>query len=204
MCYQLLDELAENEAQLAGCCGLYCGLCPRYQSTAPSRCPGCHAGDQSTYCSVCRCCKAKRGLATCAECNEYPCERLLRVIGVEVEADSFVSHKPALPNLERIREVGLSEYLSEQRSRRLLAEQLLAQYNDGRSMTFYCTACALMPVSAIREVLDEAGSPDGGGQLDGAAHKARAKAMRAAIGARASQAGIDLRLRRKRGKPSDA
>jgi hypothetical protein len=187
-----------DDADLAGCCGLYCGLCPRYQSRAASRCPGCHAGDQRTYCSVCRCCAGKRDLTTCAECEEYPCERLLRVIGVGVGIDSFISHKPALPNLERIREAGLDVYLEEQRVRRLLVEDLLADYNDGRSMTFYCTACALMPVDPLRVALESASEDAVEGRVDATTRKARAKAMRAAIEKLAHEMEIDLRLTRKR------
>lgn len=192
------DGELRDEVHLAGCCGLYCGLCPRYQSQAPSRCPGCHAGDQRTYCSVCRCCVTKHGLRTCAECEDFPCERLLRVIGVDVELDSFISHKPALPNLERIREVGPKVFLNEQRERRLLAEHLLAGYNDGRSMTFYCTACAVMPLEAIRRAVSEGHNVAERAQVDSADQKAHAKAMRAAIQSAASETGVDLRLRRKR------
>ena len=194
------NNIVHTDAHLAGCCGLYCGLCPRYQSTAPSRCQGCHAGDQSTYCSVCRCCQGKRGLTACAECEEYPCERLLRVIGVDAGLDSFVSHKPALPNLERIKQAGLATYLGEQRERRLLVEALLADYNDGRSMTFYCTACALMPVDAIRVALEGANEDGGEKETDAATRKARAKAMRAAIQDSARELEIELRLTRKREK----
>jgi hypothetical protein len=120
------------------------------------------------------------------------------VIGVDAGVDSFTSHKPALPNLERIREVGTEVFLGEQRERRLLVERLLAAYNDGRSMTFYCTACALMPADLVREAMDQAGGRAREPLADAAAHKARAKAMRACIQEAASDAGIDLRLRRKR------
>jgi hypothetical protein len=121
------------------------------------------------------------------------------VIGVGVEVDSFVSHKPALPNLERIREVGLGVHLGEQRERRLLVEHLLAHYNDGRSMTFYCTACALLPAGLVRGAMEETAGSGAEAPTEPAAVKARAKAMRAAIQGLATEAGIDLRLRRKRG-----
>lgn len=61
-----------------------------------------------------------------------------------------LSHKPALPNLDRIIEAGLETYLVEQRERRLLVEHLLANYNEGRSMTFYCATGALMSPDLIR------------------------------------------------------
>jgi len=193
-----------EEKPLASCCGLYCGLCPRFQSKAPSRCLSCHLGEQHSYCSVYRCCVTKRGLFTCADCDEYPCERLLRVLGVEEGLDSFISHRPALPNLDRIREVGLEIYLEEQRERRLLVEQLLADYNEGRSVSFYCRACALMPPDLVRQAIGEMErmqprlgrrpSPN----KDGSDLKAKAKAMRTAIQNLALQAGIDLKLRKKK------
>ena len=186
-----------EEKHLAGVCGLYCGLCPRYQSKAPSRCLSCHLGEQHSYCSVYRCCVTKRGLFTCADCDEYACERLLRVLGVEEGLDSFISHKPALPNLNRIREAGLETYLEEQRERRLLAEHLLANYNEGRSMSFYCVACALMPPDLICQAISEMETMLASKQVDDSNLKAKAKAMRSSIQGLASQAGIDLKLRKK-------
>jgi len=186
-----------EEKHLAGVCGLYCGLCPRYQSKAPSRCLSCHLGEQHSYCSVYRCCVTKRGLFTCADCDEYPCARLLRVLGVEKGLDSFISHKPAFPNLNRIREAGLEIHLEEQRERRLLVEHLLANYNEGRSMSFYCAACALMPPALIRQAIGEMEGMLASGQVDGSNLKAKAKAMRAIVQDLASETGIDLKLRKK-------
>ena len=196
-------EMGMLDEHLAGCCGLYCGLCPRFQSKAPSRCLSCHLGEQHSYCSVYRCCVTKRGLITCAECEEYPCERLVRVLGVEEGLDSFVSHKPAMSNLDRIREAGLSTYLEEQKERRLLVEYLLANCNEGRSMSFYCRACALMPPEMIRQAIGETEDMPPHAQaktLDAQAMKARAKAMKTKIQDLASQAGIDLRLRNKKNR----
>jgi hypothetical protein len=116
---------------------------------------------------------------------------------VEEGLDSFISHKPALPNLDRIREVRLEKHLEEQRERRLLVEQLLANYNEGRSMSFYCVACALMPPDLVRQAIDEMERALANQQVDGSSLKAKAKAMRTTIQNLASQAGIDLKLRKK-------
>jgi hypothetical protein len=120
------------------------------------------------------------------------------VLGVEEGLDSFISHKPAIPNLDRIREVGLETYLEEQRERRLLVEHLLDHYNEGRSMSFYCRACALMPPDLIRQAIGEMEEMLVSQQVNGSDLKAKAKAMRATIQDLASQAGIDLRLRKKK------
>jgi hypothetical protein len=105
-----------------------------------------------------------------------------------------------LPNLERTRQVGLKAHLDEQRERRLLAEQLIDEYNEGRSMTFYCTACTLMAPSVIREALQEMETLLATGQVDSADIKAKAKAMKGLIKERADRAGTDLKLRRKKKK----
>jgi hypothetical protein len=115
---------------------------------------------------------------------------------VEEGLDSFVSHKPAIPNLERIREVGLPIFLEEQRERRLLVESLLAGFNEGRSMSFYCRAAALMPVELIAQAMSDAQAMADSGEVDSSDLKARAKSMRGAIQNLASQASIDLSLRR--------
>ena len=117
---------------------------------------------------------------------------------MEEGLDSFISHKPALPNLERIREVGLLTYLEEQRERLLLVEHLLAHYNEGRSMTFYCAACALMPPDLIRQAIGELEGMLTSEQVDGSDLKAKAKAMKGIMRDLASQAGIDIKLRKKK------
>jgi hypothetical protein len=178
----------------AGVCGLYCGLCPRFQSTAASRCLGCQLGPQHDYCGVYRC-ASRQGHFTCADCEQYACERLVRVVGEGV--DSFVSHRPMLSNLDRIREVGLEAYLGEQHERRMLVEHLIDEYNEGRSMSFYCTACALMPPEAIRQSIQKTEEMSLGRKVDASDMKVRAKAIKAIIKERAGREGVDLKLRRK-------
>lgn len=183
-----------SESDYMGACGLYCGLCPRFQSTAPSRCLGCQLGEQHSYCSVWRCAVSERGYLTCAECPEYPCQRLRRTLGEG--ADSFISHRPAIANLERIRNAGLETYLGEAQERRQLVEELLAQFNDGRSMSFYCAASALLPPTVIRQGLAEVRQAITQVLVDGTDRKARAKAMRVTLEELARLAGVDLKLRK--------
>jgi len=183
---------------LAGCCGIYCGLCPKFQSQAKSRCLSCHLGEQHSYCSLYRCCVMKHGLHNCSQCEDFPCPKLLRVLGVEEGLDSFVSHQPALGNLNRIAEIGLDGHLVEQEERRSLVEGLLAEYNEGRSMSFYCLACALMPPDLIRQALGLMKAKINGQEVDASDLKTKAKAMRAVIQEIASAEGIELKLRKKK------
>lgn len=135
-------------------------------------------------------------MITCADCDEYPCEKLLKKLGIDPQLDSFISHKPALPNLDRIREVGLKVWLKEQRERRLVLEGMLANYNDGRSMSFYCVATALMPIGMIKKAVDKLQNMLVKNQVDDSDIKAKAKALRSIIQDIASKSGIDLKLRK--------
>jgi hypothetical protein len=113
---------------------------------------------------------------------------------VEKGLDSFVSHKPALPNLDEIKSDGLDSFFQEQQKRRLLAEHLIANYNAGRSTTLYCTACALLPRRTIVKIEKSLAK----GSADGKDQKAVAKGMRRLLEEAATDLGIDLALRRKR------
>jgi len=141
--------MKNNEAKnLIGCCGLYCGLCNKYQSKAPSRCIGCKLGEQHSWCSIWNCCVKKHGFETCTECSEiFDCAIFLR--------RKVAEWIPAADNLRQIKEIGLENLLKEQQERHVLVEELLQNYNDGRSMSFYCEVCTRMPIELINKAIKE-------------------------------------------------
>ncbi|MCD6136483.1 DUF3795 domain-containing protein [Candidatus Bipolaricaulota bacterium] len=192
------DSALREEQKLIGACGLYCGLCPRFQSRSRSRCEGCVSGRMGAYCGVYRC-VTKRGYLTCAECPEYPCTRLKRALKIDDELDSFLSHRVALDNLDNIRKFGMDSFLSEQRERRLLARRLIEDYNAGRSMTLYCTACALLPTRVITQAIDRVEKQVSTGAIDRDDRKMLARQMRLELNSLAKRLDINLSLRRKKG-----
>ncbi len=151
-----------------------------------------------TYCGVYRC-VTKRGYLTCAECPEYPCTRLKRALKIDDELDSFLSHRVALDNLDNIRKFGMDSFLSEQRERRLLARRLIEDYNAGRSMTLYCTACTLLPTRVITQAIDRVEKQVSTGAIDRDDRKILARQMRLELNSLAKRLDIDLSLRRKKG-----
>ena len=142
--------MKNDEAKnLIGCCGLYCGLCSKFQSTAPSRCIGCKLGEQHSWCSIWNCCVKKYGFETCTECEQiFRCEIFVR--------RKVADWLPATDNLQQIKEVGLKSWLNEQRERQALLEKLLHEYNEGRSMSFYCKVCSRMSIELINKAIAEA------------------------------------------------
>ncbi len=87
----------ENKDKLVSAvCGLYCRACSLYiateedgeristianllgQTVEESRCTGCHSEQLSIHCAECviKACAEKKNVLFCAQCDEFPCERI--------------------------------------------------------------------------------------------------------------------------------
>ena len=176
------DREAKN---LIGCCGLYCGLCNKYQSKAPSRCMGCRLGEQHSWCSIWNCCVKKHGFETCTECDEiFHCAIFLR--------RKVVEWIPAADNLHQIKNIGLKSWLKGQKERQALLEALLDNYNEGRSMSLYCKVCARMPIDVISKAIKEAKEKLAIEKVDRTNVKSKAKILKAIINDLALRLNINL------------
>ena len=178
--------MKNDEAKnLVGCCGLYCGLCSKYQSQAASRCIGCKPGEQHSWCSIWNCCVKKRNFENCTECEEvFRCDIYLRR-----KVEEWV---PATDNLRLIKEVGLQDWLDEQRERQALVEELLESYNEGRSMSFYCRVCARMGIELINKAIQETKKNILRDNVDELDMKSKARILKAIITDLAIEAKVDL------------
>jgi len=145
-------------------------------------------------CKLFNCCVKGKGFVTCVECDDFPCEKYE---GFFQWDDSFITHKVCSPNIERINKVGLKMWLQEQSKRRQALENLLANYNEGRSCSFFCVATALMPVDSITKAVNEAKKTLVNNNIDESDKKAKAKILKSVIRDLALRANIDLKLRKK-------
>lgn len=179
--------MKNNEAKiLIGYCGLYCGLCSKYQSKAPSRCIGCRLGEQQSWCSIWNCCVKKHGFESCAECNEiFNCAIFQR--------RKVIEWIPAADNLRQIKKVGLERWLKEQNVRQALLEELLQNYNEGRSMNLYCKTCARMSIDLINKAIKEAKVKFESEKVDKADIKSKANILKTVIKDLALKACINLK-----------
>jgi hypothetical protein len=127
----------------------------------------------------------KRGFETCAQCGEiFNCPIFLR--------RKVVEWIPAADNLRQIKNVGLDSWLREQEKRRVLLEELLQDYNEGRSMSLYCRACARMPIDLIRRAIAEAKTRLAGEGVDKSDMKSKARILKAVVKELASEANVNL------------
>jgi len=134
-----------------GCCGIDCGLCPRFHTKGDSACSGCGGPDfkiRHPSCGFVTCCVIKKGLEVCSECNDYPCSRF---DSVSKGYDSFVTHKKVFSNLDFIKSKGINSFLNHQKIRMDILIVYLVNYDDSRSKSFFCISCTLLPLDKLIE-----------------------------------------------------
>ncbi|MBA7573012.1 hypothetical protein ES708_14801 [subsurface metagenome] len=144
-----------------GVCGLDCGLCPRYYTVGPSRCPGCGGPDffeKHPSCSFITCCVKKKNLEVCAECSDFPCSKFKSDEEYQQlkESSSYPSYKKVMPNLNFIKEHGIEKFMEQQKKRIKLLETMIENFDDGRSRSFFCKVAALFYLTSLRRSLDKA------------------------------------------------
>jgi hypothetical protein len=144
-----------------GVCGLDCGLCPRYYTVGPSRCPGCCGPEffnKHPSCSFITCCVKKKGLEVCAGCSDFPCSKFKSDEEYQQlkESSSYPSYKKVMPNLNFIKEHGIEKFVGQQKKRIKLLETMIVNFDDGRSRSFYCKSAALFDLVALENSLDRA------------------------------------------------
>jgi hypothetical protein len=137
-----------------GVCGLDCGLCPRYYTVGPSRCPGC-AGprffDKHPSCSFITCCVKEKRLEVCAECRDFSCSKFKSEEEYS-QLKGSSSYPPCariMPNMKFIREHGINEFMKQQKMRMAMLEKMIERFDDGRSRSFYCRAAALLDATSL-------------------------------------------------------
>ena len=132
-----------------GCCGIDCGLCPRFYTKGDSVCPGCGGPDfknKHPSCGFLSCCVIKNGFEVCSDCPDYPCKRF----DAERQGyDSFVVHRKIFANLDLIKDKGIGFFIDQQKIRMDILQDFLSNYDDGRSKSFFCISCALLPLDRL-------------------------------------------------------
>jgi hypothetical protein len=176
-----------------GCCGIDCGLCPRFHTKGDSACPGCgglHFKDKHPSCGYVTCCVIKNGFEVCSDCNNYPCSRF---DSERKGFDSFVTHKKIFANLDFIKKNGIDRFIDQQKLRMNILMDLLAHYDDGRSKSFFCISCALLPLDSLQKTHKFMDSL--GGSL---AVKEKNKRVKEKVQMVADNLKIDLKLNNKK------
>jgi hypothetical protein len=195
-----MDDPPIKNYPTVGCCGLDCGLCPRYYTVGSSKCPGCCGPDffnKHPSCSYITCCVKKKRFEVCAQCGEFPCSKFESWLENGGEYDSFLTHKKAKSNLNFIRTYGLERFIEQQRKRIELLEKMLKNFDDGRSKSFYCIATTLLPMTDLETSLEKTDQRLKANKTNLDDARINSRILKEFLNESAARNRVELRLRKK-------
>lgn len=169
---------------IIGACGLECGLCSRYYTVGPSRCPGCCGEDffnKHPTCSIITCCVKKKGLEVCAECLEFPCSKFKKeedYIDQKPKNFSYPPYRKIIPNLNLIKNYGLEKFVKQLEKRIELLKIVIKDFNDGRSRGLLCWTAALADINDLKILLNKTQQEIKQGGIDPQDIKSKARIMK--------------------------
>ena len=141
-----------------GICGLSCRLCPRYHIESKSRCGGCKSKFRmSAGCPFITCAIKKKEIEFCWQCKENEtCEKWRKHREFSKQVDSFICYQKLEDNVAFIQKNGVNEFGKVQKTRENLLKEMLQEFNEGRSKSYYCVAATILEIEELEDVLTKA------------------------------------------------
>jgi len=72
------------------------------------------------------------------------------------ESSSYPSYKKVMSNLNFMKEHGIESFAEQQKKRIKLLQTMIANFDDGRSRSFYCKSATLLDLTTLENSLDKA------------------------------------------------
>ncbi|MFC1998277.1 DUF3795 domain-containing protein [Chloroflexota bacterium] len=166
-------------------CGLSCILCPSYQTNAASHCPGCKSESRMAVgCLFITCVIKKKDVEFCWDCGEHStCDKWKKHREHGTTKDSFKCYQTL--------DHGLYEFVQDQLECGHILKQMLEQFNEGRSKSYYCIAATVIDKNEVEQALLGAIQ-----KSDGLDIKAKAKLLHSMLDDIAQKKGYLLKLRK--------
>jgi hypothetical protein len=184
--------MAIHHAEI-GVCGLSCRLCPHHHTDAESRCGGCKSESRMAVgCPFITCAVKRKGIEFCWECDESDsCERWAGHREFGRTRDTFVCYASLEDNITRIARDGLDAFIEDQCEREQLLVEMIAEFNEGRSKTYYSIAATTLDPAEVRAAIESARASASGMDARG-----RSKVLHASLDAIANARSLSLALRK--------
>ncbi len=141
-----------------GICGLSCRLCPMYNTNAGSRCTGCKSpGRMAVGCPFITCAVKRKRVEFCWECEESTtCEKWKKHREAGKLHDSFKCYQTLENDISFIVQNSIDEFEGIQKKREHFLKEMLQDFNDGRSKSYYCIAATVLEPEELGEALTRA------------------------------------------------
>lgn len=143
-------------------------------------------------CPFITCAVKRKGIEFCWECEESDtCEKWKKHREAGKEHDSFKCYQTLEEDISFISRHGISAFQKIQEQRGFLLREMLKDFNEGRSKTYYCIAATVLELEELEEALSRARDESGG--LDA---RAKSKALHRILDDIASRKQYNLKLRK--------
>jgi uncharacterized protein DUF3795 len=141
-----------------GICGLSCRLCPSYHADGASKCGGCKSESRmSAGCPFITCAIRKKGVEFCLQCEESDtCEKWRAHRKFSEQYDTFVCYQKLEDNIASIKRKGVDWFEESQQSRERLLDDMLGNFNEGRSKSYYCISATIFEIRDLKAALAQA------------------------------------------------
>jgi hypothetical protein len=97
-----------------------------------------------------------------------------------------------MSNLNFIKEHGIEQFIGQQKERIKLLETMIADFDDGRSRSFYCKSATLLDLGGLRDSLDKAIRKVKTDNIKPNDTKTKAKILRGILSEIALEGGVGL------------
>jgi hypothetical protein len=176
-----------------GICGLSCRLCPHYHTEGASRCGGCKTESRiGAGCSFITCVLKKKGIEFCWNCTESEtCEKWTKHREAAKKSDSFKCYQKLDDDIGFIRKYGVREFEKTQKKREHLLKEMVQEFNEGRSKSYYCIAATVLETGELEGALTKARK-----NSDGLAIKEKSGVLHSLLDEIARQRNYTLKLRK--------
>jgi len=152
-----------------GICGLSCRLCPRYHIEGKSKCGGCKTDSRMVVgCPFINCAVKKKGIEFCWQCEEdKTCERWRKHREFGRQHDSFKCYQKLEDDISFIQKNGVRQFEKAQKTREQLLNEMLQDFNEGRSKNYYCIAATVLEIEELKDALNKAKKDSTGLEIKG-------------------------------------
>ena len=159
-----------------------------------SYCPGCGGGEGNQSCKIAKCSIQHGRVEYCNQCQEFPCDKY----GRADEHDLFITHRNWKQDFEKMKQIGVEAYNSEQIQKLEILKCLLKDYNDGRRKSFFCLAVNLLDLEDLKTVMEHLAEEK---KLESLTLKEKPAYVVKQFQSLAEQRGVVLKWNRKPSKP---
>jgi hypothetical protein len=143
-------------------------------------------------CPFITCAVKKKGVEFCWQCTENgACERWKKHRETGRQHDSFKCYQKLEDDISFIRELGVVEFEKQQKIREKFLKEMLREFNDGHSKSYYCIAATVLKIDELQEVLSRAKEKSNGMQPN-----EKAKVMHSMLELISKDRGYLLKLRK--------